>query len=40
MFAGDEKVADVKAALSAEKLDGDGIILRKGKKGFCKVRRA
>lgn len=40
VFAGDEKVADVKAALSAEKLDGDGIILRKGKKGFCKVRRA
>ena len=40
VFAGDEKVADVKAALPAEKLDGDGIILRKGKKGFCKVRRA
>ena len=40
VFAGDEKVVDVKAALPAEKLDGDGIILRKGKKGFCKVRRA
>lgn len=36
VFADEEKVADVYAVLPAEKLGG-GIILRKGKKGFCRV---
>ncbi|MBR0026257.1 MAG: tyrosine--tRNA ligase [Clostridia bacterium] len=36
VFADEEKVADVYATLPAEKL-GEGIILRKGKKGFCRV---
>lgn len=40
VFAGDNKITDVRAALQPSDLDGDGIILRKGKKGFCKVRRA
>ena len=40
VFAGDNKITDVRATLQSEDLDGDGIILRKGKKGFCKVRRA
>jgi len=40
VFAGESKITDVRAVLGAESLDGDGIILRKGKKGFCKVRRA
>jgi len=36
VFADEEKVVDVYATLPAEKL-GEGIILRKGKKGFCRV---
>ncbi len=38
VFAGDEKVTDVYAALPADKL-AEGIVLRKGKKGFVRVRR-
>ncbi len=33
---GDEKVADVKAALDMSLFEGDGVILRKGKKSFHK----
>jgi len=40
VYAGENKITDVRAVLQSEDLDGDGIILRKGKKGFCKVRRA
>ena len=36
VFADDEKVADVYAALDADKL-GAGVILKKGKKGFVRV---
>ena len=36
VFADEEKIEDVYAALSVEKL-AEGIILRKGKKGFCRV---
>ena len=35
--AGNEKIADVAAVLSAEQLSGDGILIKKGKKGFCRV---
>ena len=38
VFAGDEKVTDVYAALAEDKL-AEGIVLRKGKKGFVRVRR-
>ncbi len=34
-----EKVTDVKAVVSAEKLDGEGILLRRGKKNFCRVKK-
>ena len=33
----DEKVADITAAVTADQLAGDGVILKKGKKGFHKV---
>ena len=33
----DEKVTDVHAVLDKEKLQGDGVVLRKGKKKFAKV---
>ena len=36
-FSDDEKVTDVKAVLDKEKLQKDGIVLRKGKKKFAKV---
>ncbi len=34
-----EKVTDVKAIVPAEKLDGEGILLRRGKKNFCRVKK-
>ena len=40
VFVGERKITDVRAALTPAELEGDGVILRKGKKGFCKVRRA
>ncbi len=40
VFVGDDKVADVYLMLSAESLADDGVILRKGKKGFCRIRLA
>ena len=33
----DEKVTDVMATVSAEQLSGDGVILKKGKKGFVRL---
>ena len=35
--AGDDKVTDVAAVLTAEQIGADGILIRKGKKGFCRV---
>ena len=32
-----EKVTDIKHLVSGEKLQGDGIVLKKGKKNFRKV---
>lgn len=40
VFVGDDKVEDVYLTLSAESLADDGVILRKGKKGFCRIRLA
>ena len=33
-----EKVADVKAVLAADRLAGEGILLRRGKKNYCRVK--
>ena len=40
VFVGDSKVSSVNETLTEEQLAGDGIILRKGKKGYCRVRKA
>lgn len=37
VYLGDEKVEDFGAQVSAEQLHGDGILLKKGKKGFCRL---
>ena len=34
---GNDKVTDPAAVLTADQLSGDGILIRKGKKGFCRV---
>ena len=34
---GNEKVADPAAVLTADQIGGDGALLKKGKKGFCRV---
>ena len=40
VFAGERKVASFQETLSPDALDGDGVILRKGKKSFCRRKRA
>ena len=35
--AGNEKVTDTAAVLTAEQIGNEGILLKKGKKGFCRV---
>ena len=40
VFVGDEKVTTVQAALSAEQIEGVGMIIRKGKKSYCRIRKA
>ncbi len=39
VFAGDEKITDYAACLTIRQLDEE-VILRKGKKGFCRLRKA
>ena len=34
---GSEKVTDAAAVLTADQLAGDGVLIKKGKKGFCRV---
>lgn len=36
----DEKITSFSATVPVEKLSGDGVILKKGKKGFCRICRA
>ncbi len=36
VFANDEKITDVRKFYSSEDFSGDGILLRKGKKSFCR----
>ena len=33
----DQKISDTAAALDAEQFEADGILLKKGKKGFCRI---
>ena len=40
VFVGEEKVTATSATLTAEQVEGDGVILRKGKKSFCRIRKA
>ena len=40
VFVGEDKVTATSATLTAEQIEGDGIILRKGKKSFCRIRKA
>lgn len=40
VYVGDEKVKSFEEQLSPEAIEGDGIILRKGKKSFCRMKRA
>ena len=40
VFVGDVKVASHEETIAEERLAGDGVILRKGKKGYCRVRKA
>ncbi len=37
VFAAEHKIEDVEATLAPEQIAGEGTILRKGKKGFCRV---
>ena len=39
VFVDEEKVTSFGVTVPAEKLDGDGVILKKGKKGFCRICR-
>ena len=40
VFVADEKATSVAAALEPAQIEGDGVIIRKGKKGYCRIRRA
>ena len=37
VFAGEKKVESVSETLAETDLNGEGVILRKGKKGYCRV---
>ena len=39
VFVGESKVESVSAALEAAQIEGEGVILRKGKKGYCRIRK-
>ena len=34
----DHKITDARCILTREQIDGDGILLKKGKKGFCRIK--
>jgi tyrosyl-tRNA synthetase len=40
VFVDEDKVTAVSMTLSQEQINGDGVILRKGKKSFCRIRKA
>ncbi len=37
VLAGEEKVTDIEAQITPEQIGGDGLLLRKGKKNFCRL---
>jgi len=39
VFVNDEKITSVGMALKPEDVSGDGVIVRKGKKSYCRIRR-
>ena len=39
VFVNDEKITSVGMALKPEDVAGDGVIVRKGKKSYCRIRR-
>ena len=40
VFIGEEKITSPNHALSENDLEGDGVIIRKGKKTYCRIRKA
>lgn len=40
VFVGERKVESVNESVDPEEISGEGVILRKGKKGYCRIRRA
>lgn len=40
VFVDDEKVTSVSAVLGAKKVEGEGVIIRKGKKSYCRIVKA
>ena len=40
VFVGDDKVAAPSATLTMAQIEGEGVILRKGKKSYCRIRKA
>jgi tyrosyl-tRNA synthetase len=40
VFVGERKVESVNESIDPEEISGEGVILRKGKKGYCRIRRA
>jgi tyrosyl-tRNA synthetase len=39
VFVGEDKVTAVSMSLKPEQIEGEGVILRKGKKSFCRIRK-
>ena len=39
VFVGDDKVASPAVTITMEQIEGEGIILRKGKKSYCRIRK-
>jgi Tyrosyl-tRNA synthetase len=37
IFVADEKVTDIEARISEEQIGSDGLMMRKGKKNYCKL---
>jgi tyrosyl-tRNA synthetase len=40
VFVGEEKIVSPNHALDESDLEGDGVIIRKGKKTYCRIRKA
>jgi len=40
VFVGDDKVTSIGLTLAPEQMEGEGVIIRKGKKSYCRIRKA